>query len=171
MPVIANTTVISNFAAVAHLDLLHLRFGKVFLSDHVLEEIQNGLTQGYAFYEHFQDLLVPFSPTGWLYLTGLQSPEEFRLYGELLISLHSGEASSLAIAFHRQWTFLSDDKAARERSKAMNVSISGTLGVLSSLVQRNQLPILEADRVLGRMVACGYYSPIVSIQEILPPSS
>lgn len=89
-------SVIANFAAVHQIDLLRTRFGTVFLSDHVFEEIQNGLSQGYAFYEHIQDILVPFSLTGWLYLTALQSPEEFRLYGELLTTLHSGEASSLA---------------------------------------------------------------------------
>jgi len=167
MPVIANTTIISNFAAVRQLDLLRIRFGQVFLSDHVFEEIQTGFVQGYTFYEHFQDIVAPFSPTGWFYLTALQTPEELRRYSELLAGLHSGEASSLAIALYRQWAFLSDDKAARKRSATLKVSFSGTLGVLSSLVKRGQLSFQEADNVLGRMIACGYYSPVLSIQEIL----
>jgi predicted nucleic acid-binding protein len=160
MPVIANTTIISNFTAVRQLDLLRIRFGKVFLSDHVFEEIQTGCIQGYTFYEHFQDIVAPFSPTGWFYLTALQTPEELRRYRELLTGLHSGEASSLAIALHRQWTFLSDDKAARKRSNTLKVTTSGTLGVLTSLVKRGQLSLQEADNILCQMIEYGYYSPL-----------
>lgn len=167
MSVIANTTVISNFAAVEQLELLHTRFGVLCISDHVFEEIQDGLTQGYTFYTDLDKSIFPFSETGWLHLATLSTPDELHMYGNLLTTLHSGEASCLSIAFHRKWTLLSDDKTARKMSRELNVPISGTLGVLSSLVRRDLLHIAEADITLQRMIRFGYYSPVTSVKEIL----
>ncbi len=167
MPVITNTTVISNFAAVERLELLHARFETLCISDHVFEEIQNGLTQGYMFYEHLDRHVFPFFDSGWIILTGLNGTDKFQMYGNLLTTLHSGEASCLSIAFHRQWTFLSDDKTARKIGKELNVPISGTLGILLSLVRRKQISINDADTVLQQMVQYGYYSPVLSLKEIL----
>ena len=112
MAMIANTTIISNFAAVGQLELLHQRFTTLYLSEQVFEEIQNGLLQGYTFYSNLETQIFPFSSTGWLCLTALGTPGELQMYGQLLTNLHGGEASCLAIAFHRQWTLLSDDFAA-----------------------------------------------------------
>jgi hypothetical protein len=39
--------------------------------------------------------------------------QEFRFLNELPKKLHLGEASSLAIAYHRHWLFLTDDMAAQ----------------------------------------------------------
>jgi len=167
MSIIVNTTILSNFAAIDRLELLRLRFGMLFLSDAVFEETQAGLMQGYGFYESLMQMIAPFSPTGWLYLTALHEPEEFRLYGQLLGNLHSGEASSLAIACCRQWVFLTDDKSARRRSQELNVSVSGTLGILSSLVQRKLCDLEEGDRFLQEMVRHGYYAPVESLRDIL----
>jgi predicted nucleic acid-binding protein len=167
MSVIANTTVISNFAAVEQLELLHTRFGILYISDHVFEEIQNGLTQGYTFYANLDKYIFPFSETGWLHLISLNTSDEFQMYGNLLSTLHGGEASCLSIAFHRKWTLLSDDKEARKIGKELNIPISGTLGILLSLVRRKLLSIGEADTVLQHMIQRGYYSPVASLQEIL----
>lgn len=145
MSVIVNTTVLSNFAAVGQLALLRRRFGTLFLSDAVFEETQAGFMQGYEFYESLMQIVAPFSSDGWLYLTALHDPEEFRLYGQLLGNLHSGEASSLAIACCRHWIFLTDDKSARTRSRALQVSISGTSGILASLIQRSICSLEEGD--------------------------
>ena len=97
MSVIANTTIISNFAAVGQLELLHALWSIVYIPDQVYNEIRNGLLQGYSFYADIDQLIYPFSGTGWLHLTALQSPDEFRLFGELLSVLHSGEAACLSI--------------------------------------------------------------------------
>lgn len=167
MPVITNTTVISNFAAVERLELLHRRFKALYISDHVFEEIQNGLTQGYRFYENLEKHIFPFSDTGWIILTGLHGTEEFQMYGSFLTTLHSGEASCLSMAYHRQWTFLSDDKAARKIGQEWDIPISGTLGILLSLVRREHTSLTEADAVLSQMIQYGYYSPAASLQEIL----
>jgi predicted nucleic acid-binding protein len=47
MSVIANTTVISNFASVNQLDLLRWLFGALYISTEVYAEIQAGLEEGY----------------------------------------------------------------------------------------------------------------------------
>lgn len=167
MAVITNTTLISNFASVGQLELLHQLWGKLYLSEQVFNEIQTGLIQGYTFYAGIDQLIFPFSKSGWLHLTALNNPDEFQLFGQLLATLHNGEASCLAIAYHRHWTFLSDDKAARKGSASLNVPVSGTVGVLLSLVKRNQLASSEADAILQQMVQLGYRSPIASLNEIL----
>ena len=50
MSVIANTTVISNFAAIGRLDVLHSLLGEVHISTAVYAEIQDGLSEGFNFY-------------------------------------------------------------------------------------------------------------------------
>ena len=167
MPVIANTTVISNFAVVQRLELLRMRFGRLHISDHVFDEIQNGLSQGYTFYEDIEAHISPFSSTGWLHLTSLTSSKEFQSYGNLLNRLHSGEASCLSIARHRQWTFLSDDKMARKIGKEFDVPISGTLGILLSATRRKIIAVDDAEQLLQKMVLQGYYSPVSSLKDIL----
>jgi predicted nucleic acid-binding protein len=166
---IANTTVISNFASIKRLDLLQQFKGKIYLSTHVLDEVKTGLHQGYTFYTDFEQVIFPFSPTGWLHLTGVYTEAEMRLLGELSETLHSGEASSLAIAYSRHWTFLSDDKAARAVSKRLQIPVSGTLGVLLYFIKHHRLGLDEANELLQQMKLNGYYSPISSLTEYLSP--
>ena len=160
MSVIANTTLISNFASVGQLQLLRLPWEKMYLSDQVFNEIQAGLMQGYEFYTGIEQLIFPFSQTGWLHLTAPNTMDEFLALAKLLDKLHSGEASCLAIAYHRHWTFLSDDKAVRKAAATLDVPFSGTLGVLISLVKHNHLALSEADTILLHMVKLGYHSPV-----------
>jgi predicted nucleic acid-binding protein len=163
---IANTSTLSNFAAVGQLELLKARFETLYISEQVVDEIQDGLIQGYDFYTNLDQQIFPFSDTGWLHFITLETVDELMTFNRLLSTLHTGEASCLSIAHHRQWLFLSDDKAARQQARAMNVPISGTLGVLLSLVKQNQLPLVEADTVLWQMIQKGYYSPVISLSEI-----
>ncbi len=170
MPVISNTTVISNFAAVERLGLLKRRFARLHISDQVFEEIKAGLLQGYAFYANLDRQMFPFSETGWLHLTALNTIDEFQTFGRLTTTLNSGESSCLSIAHHRKWAFLSDDKAARRAGSGLKVPISGTVGVLLSLVRANMIPLTEADMALEEMIQTGYYSPVASLREILSSS-
>lgn len=50
MSVIANTTVLSNFAAIGKIDLLRQLFTHLYLPTEVYDEIRNGLDEGYQFY-------------------------------------------------------------------------------------------------------------------------
>jgi len=166
MFVIANTSTLSNFASVGQLELLQSRFETLYISEQVFDEIQSGLIQGYDFYRNLDQQIFPFSDTGWLHLITLETVEELMTFHRLLSNLHSGEASCLSIAYHRKWLFLSDDKAARQMGQTMDIPISGTLGVLLSLLKQKKLSLIEADNVLQQMVHKGYYSPVTSLSEI-----
>ena len=167
MNVIVNTTVLSNFASVDALKLLRSLWSRVYLSDQVLAEVQAGFDQGYSFYTDLEKSVFPFEDSGWLWLTALSDTAEFRLFGELRTSLHDGEASSIAIAKHRQWTFLSDDKAARQTCRSLSVPVTGTIGVLLALVKHHHIGLADANLLLSRMKATGYYSPVDSLSQLL----
>lgn len=121
MLIITNTSTLSNFAAVGQLELLRSRFETLYISEQVFNEIQEGLTQGYDFYTNLKQQIFPFSDTGWLHLITMDTVDELMTFNRLLSKLHTGEASCLSIAHHRQWLFLSDDKAARQQARVMNV--------------------------------------------------
>jgi len=167
MNIIVNTTVISNYCSVGQLQLLPLLWERLYISDQVWTEIQTGFAQGYHFYAGIEQIIFPFVDKGWLHLTALNLPEEFRLFGQLLTTLHDGEASSIAIAHYREWTFLSDDKAARTACTQLNVPVSGTIGILLSLVKHNHLNSVQADGILQQMIEMGYRSPVHSLSQIL----
>jgi predicted nucleic acid-binding protein len=101
MSVIANTTVISNFASINQLDLLRRLFGALYISTEVYEEIRIGLEEGYQFYAGIDQMIHPFVHDGWIRLTSMADQAEIALYGELPSRLHRGEASCLVIARHR----------------------------------------------------------------------
>jgi len=83
MSVIANTTVISNFACIRRLELLRQLYGELYISTEVYEEIRAGLEEGYQFYDGFEQLVHPFNAHGWIRLTGLIHEEELRPSGSL----------------------------------------------------------------------------------------
>ena len=167
VPVITNTTLVSNFAAIGQLNLLHLCLESLYIPEQVYNEILDGRLQGYTFYENIEREISPLTQGGWLLLTSLQSPDEFRLFSDLLGDLHHGEAACLAIAAQRKWVFLSDDRAARRAAGKLDVSVSGTLGVLVSLVKRGLIKGEEGDLALQAMVSKGYFSPVRSIAELI----
>lgn len=166
MSVIANTTIISNFASLEALNLLRLCWPNLHISEQVFTEIQTGLEQGYTFYAGIERILFPLAEDGWLKLTSMQTEAERIQYGKLLGKLHHGEASCLAIAHERNWMFLTDDKAARTAGKRLQIPISGTLGSLVRLIKQGQLSFDEAENMLMKLIANGYHAPINSLSEI-----
>jgi len=167
MNVITNTTVISNFASVGRLALLRQLFGEVYLSTEVYAEIQDGLAEGHAFYTGIETHIRPLVPDGWLHLIALMGEAELRLFGQLLDTLHRGEASSLAIAAERGWAFFSDDARARQIGRDLHVPVSSTLGVLLRAVKAQILPLAEANALLDQMIHAGYRSPYTNLAELI----
>jgi predicted nucleic acid-binding protein len=163
MSVISNTTVLANFAAIASLERLQELFGEVFLSTDVYQEIQHGLEEGYTFYSGIEEFLHPLREDGWLRLTSLNSESEMLIFSGLPGQLHAGEASCLAIAQQRKWLFLTDDKAARREAKTRNIAVSGTIGTLVLGVERDLWTLEQANELLGRIIAAGFYSPFTDL--------
>ena len=135
MSVIANTTVISNFAGIGRLDLLRQLYGNLYISAEVYEEIQTGIEEGYRFYATIPQLVHPLAAEGWIQLTGLAHEAELRPFSGLPSRLHRGEASCLAVAHNRGWLLLTDDRAARDEASRLGVRLSGSVGCLVLAVE------------------------------------
>jgi len=123
MSIISNTTVLSNFAAIDALDKLRELYEQVYLSTEVYKEIERGLEEGYTFYSGIESILHPIHENGWLRLTSLGNDKEIEIFSGMPGRLHAGEASSLAIAQHRGWLLLTDDKAARRQAESQKVVV------------------------------------------------
>jgi predicted nucleic acid-binding protein len=167
MDVIANTTVISNFACIKQLDILRQLHGTIYISVEVYEEIQTGLEEGYNFYAVLNQLIYPLTKSGWIKLTSMIDEQELYLFSEFPSRLHPGEASSLAIAHHRGWLFMTDDRAARTQAKRLNVSLSGTLGCLVLAVERHLYSLEQANYWLNQMIGQAYKSPVNDLTPLL----
>jgi predicted nucleic acid-binding protein len=167
METIANTTIISNFAAVGRLDILQALLGQVHISTDVYAEIQDGLAEDACFYAGIETHVYPLSEDGWLRLTALDNDAELRLFGQLPVALHCGEASCLAIARQRGWAFLTDDARARVAARELGIVLSGTLGVLVQAIRRGILPLDEGEQLLDEMIKAGYRSPFSHLAELV----
>jgi predicted nucleic acid-binding protein len=165
--VIANTTVISNFASIGQLDLLRQIFGSLYVSTEVYKEIQVGLEEGYQFYEGIDRLIHPHAPQGWIFLTGLVDEQELRTFSDLPSRLHYGETSSIAIAQHRDWLFLTDDFMARGHAAQSGIRISGSVGCLVLAVERGLCDQEQANAWLQQMIRQGYHSPVSDLTSLL----
>ena len=76
-----------------------------------------------------------------------------------------GEAASLAIAIHRGYRFLTDDRAARRYAAWAGVPVTGTLGVLMQLVDQGMLTLDDANDLLQGMISrAGYRSPVTDLR-------
>jgi predicted nucleic acid-binding protein len=125
--------VISNFASIDRLELLHSLYTILYISTEVYAEIQQGTVEGYAFYEGIDQVIYPLAEGGWIHLAGIARDDELRLFSMLPAELHPGEASCIAIARGRGWQFLSDDRAARQiaRKRCQRLGHSRLPGVCS----------------------------------------
>lgn len=163
MSVISNTTVISNFASIGQLDLLRLLYTEIYISTQVYDEICSGIEEGYQFYSPIEQIIFPFVESGWIRLTTMTGEQELMLFGRLPPRLHQGESSCLAIAKHRNWILLTDDKAARREAKKWGLRISGTVGCLILAVERGICSLEQANAWLNEMIQKGYRSPVVDL--------
>jgi len=164
---LTDTTVLSNSAAVGRLDLLQQLFGRIFISNEVFEEVADGRDEGYDFYAAVDEQIYPFNRQGWIELVSMAGDEELRYYHSLPRRLGKGEASCLAIARHRGWIFLSDDRLARETARTWQIALSGTLGVLVQAVKRGLLAAEAGDQLLQEMIERGYRSPYSTLRLLL----
>ena len=90
--------------------------------------------------------------------------EHFR---ELIGHLGKGKASCIACAKERNAIVVTDDRIARKQCSLMKIKVTGTIGILKASVQDNQITLVQADEVLLKMTATGFYSPVSSIADIM----
>jgi len=158
--ILLNNTVLSNFAIVGRINLLQQAVaGKAGTTQQVLAEYQRGVEFG----------LLP--PVNFDWLPVLMMDEQEQQTFELLRQrLGTGEASCLAIAYHRGLWVATDDRDARRYALQMNIALSGTIGILVGLVRAKVISLEEANALLSEMIRHGYRSPVTDLSVLLSSS-
>ncbi len=159
--VVFDATVVINFAQVDDFDILEkLYAGRGIVVAEVKEEILHEKSLRY---------LNNALSKGWLGEYALNSPEELYWFGRFTQRLSKGEAASLAAAKVKGWQLATDDLVARKLAKAVlgEHRILGSIGILISAVQKEVVPVNEAETLHKQMKDAGYYSPIASLKEFL----
>ena len=154
MLLIADTTVISNFAYANRLDLLK-GIGNTCTTEEVMAELQAVKRKG--------DLQISFSN---LLIEILKMDEdEMDTFIRLNSKFGRGEASCLAIALHRNASILTDDLDARRFAQQGSICVSGSVGILIKAIDRGQLSREQGNHLLHLMIAKGYYSPVENLDQ------
>lgn len=169
-PIIFDNTVLSNFAlAQVFYVLQRLYTGRAFVGKAVQREIRTGINSAStsASLRHRTKLeeINRALDDGWLQTPPDEvSPSddaiELRLNLEYSQRFGMGESEAMAIAYHRDWVFASDDGAARKFAKERRISITGTLGILIKAVKNEILNFSVADTIHAQMIDEGYRSPL-----------
>jgi predicted nucleic acid-binding protein len=124
MRAVLDATVLSNFALAGRSDYLPQAWsGELATAEEAWAEVQAGVRLG----------RLPDSDWSWLTVLSLTEVER-HARGELVPPLGLGEAACLVLAKSRDYSFLTDDRVARRETRRLGVPLSGTLGVLKSLL-------------------------------------
>jgi predicted nucleic acid-binding protein len=162
---VIDNTVLTNFCLVDRLGILHALFGKVYVTHEVREEVLCGLDEGYRFMSR-AEAEIGIGAGSWLELVGFDTSAEEQSFREFTEGLGFGEASCLALARHRGWMVLTDDKSARQRLRREKLPFTGTVGILRLAVERELLSAEEGNDLLHQMTVAGYHSPYHDLRDI-----
>lgn len=151
-PTVLDTTVLSNFSQVDHVELL-LGLPRLVTVDAVREELAAGTTS-HLYTERALVVLGEEIPT----ITPSASAEQ--LEEQLLESLDPGEAQALAVADVADGVIVTDDGDARTTAKQCGVDLTGSIGLLVRFVDDGQISAETADEYLKRWIdEAGFRSP------------
>ena len=159
---IFDTVTLSNFLLSNSTFILEIRYPKRGL---ITCEIYDELSAGIVEYPELKyiDRLVDDEIFKQVSLSR-QEHEQFR---ELIVHLGKGEASCIAYAENRNVTVVTDDRNARRQCSQMKIPVTGTIGILKASVLAGHLKLDQADKILSKMTAAGFYSPLRSIADII----
>ena len=161
--IVFDCCVVSNFALSGSMFVLkRLCDGSAFITDFVSAEIWRGIQAGHAALSGIQEAIH----MGWLKEISLSRAKEKALFQSLSVSLGLGEASSIALARARRFIFACDDRAARREAGLLGVKLTGTVGILRKARQKRAISQKEGDRILAKMIASGFHSPVRSLKDI-----
>ena len=155
-PVLLDNTVLSNLALTGRDDLPFRLWGKA------------AATTAAGRAEYQAGVEVGLIPSCWGKLPVIDlTAEEDALALSFSAGLGPGERTCLAVAAQRKGMLASDDLHARRAATRLGVPITGTIGILAACVRRGYLALAEANRLLEAMIAAGYRSPIMSLDQLL----
>ena len=152
--IVIDNTVLSNFARTNHLQLLELFCrSRGLIVQAVREEFQRGINRG----------LFPKTDLSWINQIDITDPKEIYFSQRYGLELGNGESDCLAIAVCRNHELLTDDRKARQIGFREQVRVSGSVGVLGSLVRQSTISLPEGNRVLAEFINAGYFSPLKNL--------
>jgi predicted nucleic acid-binding protein len=162
--IIFDNCVLSNFALSDSLYIIKKLYADTaYITDFVTAENIRGILKGHKNLIKIKEAVKD----GWLKEVVLEGTKEKELFESLLVSLGSGEASSIAVAKTRGFVFACDDNAARKEAVSLGVKLTGTIGILVKSVRKKVIERKEADVILRKMIKYGFYSPTTSIKKLL----
>jgi len=159
---IFDTVSLSNFLLADSVFILDLRYRQCGV---ISTEIYAELSSGFADYPELKqvDRLIDDKVFQLISL----SRREHTHFLELIGHLGQGEASCIAYAHKREAIVVTDDRAARKQCSLMKIPFTGTVGILKASVLEGQISLNQADDLLQKMIAAGFYSPLRSISDIM----
>lgn len=106
-------------------------------------------------------LLQPFIDSGLLHSVGPESDAEQATFLVFAQELEDGEAQALALAKHRGFVLLTDDKKARKLAQRQDVGVVtvSTVDVLREWISLAQVDPPNVRRVLGRIRELANFMP------------
>ncbi len=157
-----NTVVVSNFILSDALSLLKKRY---LAKGIITSEVHGELLAGAGKYPDLSQVNRLFVDN--IFKLKYLSEKERAACEQLLSFLGLGEASTIVYAHNHNGVVVTDDQAARNHCKRINIPVSGTIGILKACVQKPLITIEEADDILGKMMLAGFYSPVKSMKDII----
>lgn len=139
---VLDTTVLSNFAQVNHVELL-LTLSRPVTVDAVREELEAG-TETHPYLECALGVL------GEEVAVITPSPSAAGVLAELLETLDPGEAQALTVAEVADGTVVTDDSDARATAERRGVGVTGSIGLLVRFVEAGDVSADAADEYLKR---------------------
>ncbi|WP_254839432.1 hypothetical protein [Natronomonas marina] len=159
-PVFLDATVISNFASANSVDFLVHLLEAPFVVPAVRDEIERGVDFGH---EYLSEAVEAFDDT---LPVGDVPPEAEGV--KLRDRLNPGETETLRGAVERDGTIATDDLAARRLAAELNVSVTGSIGLLVLGIERERIDSETADEWVDVWQnERGYYAPVESVTELL----
>ncbi|QKG93483.1 twitching motility protein PilT [Halorubrum salinarum] len=149
---VLNTTVLSNFAQVDHVELL-LDLPRLVTVTAVQRELEDG-AETHLYIERALAVLDDGIPV----ISPSSSAEQ--LEEELLGKLDPGEAQALAVAEAADGTVVTDDGDAHVTANQRGVELTGSIGLLVRFVEDDYITAATADEYLKRWIEeVGFRSP------------
>ena len=159
-----DTVTVGNFALGRCFGLLVDRYGtSLYVTEQVRVELAAGRVGGHAGLEAVE----PALSSGAISQAGPMDTAERELFTELLRTFGAGEASCIALALQRGGIVVTDDRSARRCCAGRGIRVTGTIGILQALCADRIVSAEEADALLARMVAIGFYSPIRRVSDVI----
>jgi hypothetical protein len=135
MPIISNTSPLLNLAIIDHLDLVREQFTSVLVPEAVLEELCVDTALPGA------SVLRQALTEGWIQV---QDVENRALVQLLRRNLDRGESEAIALAIQHSATWLLlDERDGRLAAKALEIPVTGVLGILLRAKHEGQIASLR----------------------------